>query len=65
MRKEVSLLKEAKVFDGDSPSLLNFRSATSGIEALGYLVPNYQLFFYLIMLPNISQFKELGNVKGQ
>jgi ubiquinone biosynthesis UbiH/UbiF/VisC/COQ6 family hydroxylase len=31
------------VFDGDSPSLLNFRSATSGIEALGYLVPNYQL----------------------
>jgi 2-polyprenyl-6-methoxyphenol hydroxylase-like FAD-dependent oxidoreductase len=42
-QKEVSLLKEAKVFDGDSPSLLNFRSATSGIEALGYLVPNYQL----------------------
>ena len=42
-QKEVSLLKEAKVFDGDSASLLNFRSETSGIEALGYLVPNYQL----------------------
>ncbi|MDC9714224.1 MAG: 5-demethoxyubiquinol-8 5-hydroxylase UbiM [Gammaproteobacteria bacterium] len=40
---EVSLLKEAKVFDGDSPSLLSFKSDTSGIEALGYLVPNYQL----------------------
>lgn len=42
-QSEVSLLKEAKVFDGDSPSLLNFKSETSGIEALGYLVPNYQL----------------------
>ncbi len=40
---EVSLLKEAKVFDGDSSSLLNFKSETSGIEALGYLVPNYQI----------------------
>lgn len=42
-QKQVSLLKEAKVFDGDSPSLLNFKSESSGIEALGYLVPNYQL----------------------
>ncbi len=42
-RDEVSLLKEAKVFDGDSSSLLNFKSETSGIEALGYLVPNYQI----------------------
>ncbi|SMN00847.1 2-octaprenyl-3-methyl-6-methoxy-1,4-benzoquinol hydroxylase [uncultured Candidatus Thioglobus sp.] len=42
-QSEVSLLKEAKVFDGNSPSLLNFKSAASGIEALGYLVPNYQL----------------------
>lgn len=42
-QSEVSLLKEAKVFDGDSPSLLNFKSEASGIEALGYLVPNYQL----------------------
>jgi 2-polyprenyl-6-methoxyphenol hydroxylase-like FAD-dependent oxidoreductase len=33
-QKEVSLLKEAKVFDGDSPSLLNFRSATSGAISL-------------------------------
>ncbi len=42
-QKEVSLLKEAKVFDGGSPSLLNFKSKASGVEALGYLVPNYQL----------------------
>ncbi|SMN11593.1 2-octaprenyl-3-methyl-6-methoxy-1,4-benzoquinol hydroxylase [uncultured Candidatus Thioglobus sp.] len=42
-QSKVSLLKEAKVFDGDSPSLLNFKSQASDIEALGYLVPNYQL----------------------
>jgi ubiquinone biosynthesis UbiH/UbiF/VisC/COQ6 family hydroxylase len=42
-QSEVSLLREAKVFDGDSPSLLNFKSDDSSIEALGYLVPNYQV----------------------
>lgn len=39
-KNEVSLLKEAKVFDGDSPSLLNFK-ADKNIDALGYLVPNF------------------------
>jgi ubiquinone biosynthesis UbiH/UbiF/VisC/COQ6 family hydroxylase len=42
-QEEVSPLKEAKVFDGDSPSLLNFTVDNSPIEALGYLVPNYQI----------------------
>ncbi|CAC9619142.1 Ubiquinone biosynthesis hydroxylase, UbiH/UbiF/VisC/COQ6 family [uncultured Gammaproteobacteria bacterium] len=42
-QNKVSLLKEAKVFDGDSASLLNFKSEGSGVEALGYLVTNYQL----------------------
>ena len=37
----VSPLKEAKVFDGDSNSLLNFDAKKSAIEALGYLVPNH------------------------
>ena len=37
---EVSPLKEAKVFDGDSPSLLSFNTNKSAINALGYLVPN-------------------------
>ena len=37
---EVSPLKEAKVFDGDSPSLLSFNTNKSSIDALGYLVPN-------------------------
>jgi len=37
---EVSPLKEAKVFDGDSPSLLSFNTNKSAIDALGYLVPN-------------------------
>jgi ubiquinone biosynthesis UbiH/UbiF/VisC/COQ6 family hydroxylase len=38
---KVSLLKEAKVFDGGSDSLLNFDANKSAIEALGYLVPNH------------------------
>jgi len=38
---QVSPLKEAKVFDGDSPSLLNFKPDYKEINALGYLVPNY------------------------
>jgi len=38
---KVSPLKEAKVFDGDSDSLLNFDTKKSAIEALGYLVPNH------------------------
>lgn len=40
-QNRVSPLREAKVFDGDSPSLLNFTIEKSSIEALGYLVPNY------------------------
>ena len=38
---KVSPLKEAKVFDGDSDSLLNFAANKSSIDALGYLVPNH------------------------
>ncbi len=37
----VSPLKEAKVFDGDSDSLLNFSANKSSIDALGYLVPSH------------------------
>ncbi len=40
-QSQVSPLKEAKVFDGDSPSLLNFKPDQKDIDALGYLVPNY------------------------
>ena len=40
-QSKVSPLKEAKVFDGDSDSLLNFAANKSSIDALGYLVPNY------------------------
>ncbi|QKQ23920.1 5-demethoxyubiquinol-8 5-hydroxylase UbiM [Candidatus Ruthia endofausta] len=42
-QEEVSPLKEAKVFDGNSPSLLNFTSKNTSVDALGYLVPNYQI----------------------
>ncbi len=55
---EVSPLKEAKVFDGDSPSLLNFKSDSSDIDALGFLVPNYQirqaLYQRVSQAPNIT-----------
>ncbi len=37
----VAPLREAKVFDGDSPSLLNFKPDQKNIDALGYLAPNY------------------------
>ena len=40
-KAEVSPLKEAKVFDGDSVPLLNIDAKKSAIEALGYLVPNH------------------------
>ena len=40
-QSKVSPLKEAKVFDGDSDSLLNFAANKSSIDALGYLVPNH------------------------
>ena len=54
---QVSPLKAAKVFDGDSPSLLNF-SPDKSIKALGYLVPNYQirlaLYQRVIQAANIS-----------
>ena len=40
-QNKVSPLKEAKVFDGDSDSLLNFAANKSSIDALGYLIPNH------------------------
>ena len=40
-QSSVSPLREAKVFDGDSDSLLNFAAKKSSIGALGYLVPNH------------------------
>ena len=40
-QSKVSPLKEAKVFDGDSDSLLNFAANKSSIDALGYLVPSH------------------------
>ena len=40
-QSKVSPLKEAKVFDGDSDSLLNFAANKSSIDALGYLIPNH------------------------
>lgn len=37
-------LREAKVLDGDgTASLLNFTSTGTGLEALGWLVPNHQI----------------------
>ena len=60
---EVSLLKEAKVFDGDSDALLNFDAKKSAIEALGYLVPNHliraALFQQASQTENVTILNEL------
>ena len=61
---EVSPLKEAKVFDGNSPSLLNFNTKKSSIDALGYLVPNQlirkALFERVIQAENIDIINEVS-----
>jgi len=60
---QVSPLKEAKVFDGDSDSLLNFDAKKSEIEALGYLVPNHliraALFEKVSQAENVTILNEL------
>ncbi|MBL8289143.1 MAG: 5-demethoxyubiquinol-8 5-hydroxylase UbiM [Rubrivivax sp.] len=38
---EIAPLREARVLDGESPSALRFSSQGSGLEALGWLVPNH------------------------
>ena len=57
---EVSPLKEAKVFDGESDSLLSVDTNKSSIEALGYLVPNY-----LIRLALFKKASQIENVTIQ
>ena len=60
---KVSPLKEAKVFDGGSDSLLNFDAKKSAIEALGYLVPNHliraALFERVLQIENVTIVNEL------
>jgi len=60
---KVSPLKEAKVFDGGSDSLLNFDAKKSEIEALGYLVPNHliraALFERALQVENVTIVNEL------
>jgi len=60
---KVSPLKEAKVFDGGSDSLLNFDAKKSSIEALGYLVPNHliraALFERALQTENVTIVNEL------
>jgi len=62
-KAEVSLLKEAKVFDGDSVPLLNIDAKKSAIEALGYLVPNHliraSLFEKVSQAENVTILNEL------
>jgi len=60
---KVSPLKEAKVFDGGSDSLLNFDAKKSEIEALGYLVPNHliraALFERALLAENVTIVNDL------
>jgi len=54
-QNKVSPLKEAKVFDGDSDSLLNFAANKSSIDALGYLVPNHLIRIALYIKASKSE----------
>ncbi len=54
---QVAPLREAKVFDGDSPSLLNFKPDQKNIDALGYLVPNH-----LIRQALFNRIKDATNI---
>ena len=54
-QSSVSPLKEAKVFDGDSDSLLNFAAKKSSIGALGYLVPNHLIRLALFKKASSSE----------
>jgi len=56
-QSQVAPLKEAKVFDGDSPSLLNFKPDQKNIDALGYLVPNH-----LIRQALFDRIKDADNI---
>ena len=55
---KVSPLREAKVFDGDSESLLNFAASKSSIDALGYLVPSHLIRHALYQ--KVSSFENLS-----
>ncbi len=55
---KVSPLREAKVFDGDSESLLNFAASKSSIDALGYLVPSHLIRQALYQ--KVSSFENLS-----
>jgi ubiquinone biosynthesis UbiH/UbiF/VisC/COQ6 family hydroxylase len=54
----ISPIKKAKVLNGTSPYFLNFDNDNSSLEALGYLVPNYQIRQALY-----EQVKNLENVE--
>ncbi len=57
-RKTISIIKEARVLDGDSKYFLNFAHQEIRRDCLGFLIPNYiirkNLYKRLINLPNIS-----------
>jgi ubiquinone biosynthesis UbiH/UbiF/VisC/COQ6 family hydroxylase len=55
---EISMIKEAKVLDGDSPYALHFDRADAGEETLGYMVSNH-----LIRKSFYEEVKELDNVE--
>jgi len=56
--KLISVIKEARILDGDSTYFLNFNHQEIQKENLGYLIPNYiirkNLYKRLIKLPNIT-----------
>ena len=56
--KSISVIKEARILDGNSTYFLNFNHQEIQKENLGYLIPNYiirkNLYKRLIKFPNIT-----------
>lgn len=40
-KNDISPIKKAEVLSGEEPALLEFDSKAAGVDALGYLIPNY------------------------
>lgn len=61
--QEISLIREAKVLDGDSPYALHFDHQEVSDDALGYLIPNYLIrkavYEEVITLPDVDLITEV------
>ncbi len=61
--EEISLIREAKVLNGDSPYALHFDHQKVSDDALGYLIPNYLIrkavYEEVVTLPDVDLITEV------